>query len=69
MLDVSEINKIEVGTEVILFGTNGKQEINVSEIARKCGKIPYELLCAIGRRVPRIYIKAGEIVRKTNYLD
>ncbi|MEI8216822.1 MAG: alanine racemase [Eubacteriales bacterium] len=69
MLDVSMIEGIEVGTEAILFGTNGKEEINVSEVAKRCGKIPYELLCSIGRRVPRVYLRSGKVVKETNYLD
>jgi alanine racemase len=69
MVDVSKINGTEVGTEVILFGTKGKEEINVADIASSCGEIPYELLCNIGRRVPRIYIKSGKVIKKTNYLD
>ena len=69
MLDVTKIQGIEVGTEAILFGTDGKDEINVSEVAERCGEIPYELLCAIGRRVPRVYLRSGKVVKETNYLD
>jgi alanine racemase len=69
MVDVSNINGTDIGTEVILFGTKGNEEINVADIASSCGEIPYELLCNIGRRVPRIYIKSGKIIKKTNYLD
>jgi len=69
MIDVTDIDEAEIGDEVILFGTDGINEIKVEEVAEKCGKISYELLCAIGRRVPRIYIRDGRIVKMTNYLD
>ena len=69
MIDVTDVEGVRVGTEVILFGTDGLNVINVSELALKCGEIPYELLCSIGRRVPRLYLKGGVVVKKVNYLE
>ena len=38
------------------------------ELAEKAGTISYELLCMIGRRVPRVYMKGGQPVHVTDYL-
>lgn len=51
MVDVSGIKDVRVGDEVILFGKG----LSVDEIARKIGTINYEVVCGIGKRVPRIY--------------
>lgn len=69
MIDVTGIEDIKIGDEVILFGREGALEISVEEVAEKCGKIGYELLCAVGRRVPRVYIKDGIVIRTSNYLE
>jgi alanine racemase len=55
MVDVTDIPHVSVGDEVILMGRQGKEEITVEEIARKMNSISYEVLCGIGKRVPRIY--------------
>jgi len=51
MIDVSEIGDVRIGDEVVLFGENPP----VDEIADKIGTINYEVVCAVGKRVPRIY--------------
>ncbi len=61
---------LAAGTEVILFGPGqAKQDmITVDEIADWLGTINYEVACLIGRRVPRAYLKNGQIVQVQNYL-
>jgi len=51
MIDVSEIGDVQIGDEVVLFGENPP----VDEIADKIGTINYEVVCAVGKRVPRVY--------------
>jgi len=53
IIEASE--SIKVGEEVVLIGKQGKEEIKVEEIAKKMKTINYEVVCLIGRRVPRIY--------------
>ncbi|MFH1387567.1 MAG: alanine racemase [bacterium] len=48
-------NKVEVGDEVALIGTQGDQGISADEIAALEDTISYEVVCSIGKRVPRIY--------------
>ena len=54
MVDVTEIEDVEVGDEVIIWDNNN---ITVDELARKCNTINYEILCTIGNRVPRKFIR------------
>ena len=55
MVDVTEISNVSLGDEVILMGKQGKEQITAEEIAEKIDSVPYEVLCLIGKRVPRIY--------------
>ena len=68
MIDVTDVNNINIGDEVILFGTGDNLELPVESLAEKMGTINYEILCMVGKRIPRIYIKCGEPVRSHNYL-
>jgi alanine racemase len=54
MVNVAEA-KVEVGDEVTLIGDQNGQLISADEIANLEGTISYEVVCNIGRRVPRIY--------------
>ncbi len=53
MIDVSEVKNVQPGDEVILFGKG----LSVDEIAEKIGTINYEVVCAVGKRVPRVYVQ------------
>jgi len=55
MVDVTELPKVSLGDEVILMGRQGRQQITAEEIAEKINSISYEVLCLIGKRIPRIY--------------
>jgi len=54
LLDVTDIPGVAVGDEVVLIGASGVESITALEIAREIGTVPYEVLCSIGKRVPRI---------------
>ncbi|MBL0389303.1 alanine racemase [Tumebacillus sp. ITR2] len=62
MIDVTEIDDVQVGDEVVLYGAQGEDEITLDEVASLIGTISYEVLCAVGRRVPRMYMEGTEIV-------
>ncbi len=55
-VDVSELEDVNVGDEAVLIGRQGREEIRVEEIASWCNTIAYELLCQLGRRLPRRYV-------------
>ena len=56
LIDVTDIADISIGEEVVIFGTQGSLQILVAELATKAKTIPYEILCCVGKRVPRVYI-------------
>jgi alanine racemase len=57
MADVSHVPGVKAGDVATFFGRDGKAFLPVEEQAVRAGTISYELLCAVGERVPRIYIK------------
>ena len=59
MVDVTGIPGVSKGDEAILIGRQGEERITADEIAKKIGSIPYEVLCLIGKRVPRVYPDAA----------
>lgn len=56
MVDLGDDNSISIGDEVILLGTSGEETITAWDIAARTGTIPYEILCGLSARIPRIYI-------------
>ena len=61
MLDVTDIADVKIGDEVIVFGTGGHGEPTADTIAENTETINYEVVCLVGKRVPRIYYKNGII--------
>ena len=55
MVDAGRSRTVKPGDDVVLIGKQGKDAVTVEEIARLSNTIPYEVVCNIGRRVPRIY--------------
>lgn len=56
LLDVTDIPGTNIGDEVILMGQSEKCSITAIDIAKLLDTVPYEILCSIGKRVPRIYV-------------
>lgn len=48
-------SKVKVADEVVLIGVQGKEKITAEELALKSGTIPYEIVCGLGSRIPRVY--------------
>lgn len=57
MVDLSDKPGVDVGSEIEVFGNHN----SIDELAELAGTIPYELTCAVSKRVPRCYIKNGRI--------
>lgn len=68
MLDVTDIEGVKEGSEVTVFGCQGNENISVDELAKLIGTINYEIVCLIGKRVPRVYYKSGEIIGECIYI-
>lgn len=66
MIDVTNVNNISIGDEVILFGD---KKITADSIAGWMNTISYEVLCLVSKRIPRLYKEKGREPEKLNYLD
>ncbi len=69
MVDVTGISDVAADTEVTLIGTDGKEEIRVEDLSKLSGRFHYELVCDIGKRVPRVYSRYGKTVGTKDYFD
>jgi alanine racemase len=65
MVDVTDIPGVRVGDEVVLFGDQGESALPLEEVARGCETLPYEVMCTIGKRVTRIFVRGGRPVKLT----
>ena len=55
MVDATDIADAAIGDEVVLPGQQGSERITADDLAAHTGTIAYEVLCAIGTRVPRLW--------------
>ena len=61
MIDVTHIEGVQIGDEVVLWGKQGSQMISAEEIAEKRGSIAYEVICMVDKeRVPKVFMKNGK---------
>ena len=63
MLDITDIEGVNMGDEVIVMGSSGDKCVSAEEIAALMGTINYEVVCGIGKRIPRVYIKNKRVVK------
>ena len=56
MVDVTGIDNVSIDDDVTLIGSDGSNIITTEEVAHIAGTINYEIVCGIGKRVPRVYI-------------
>lgn len=68
MLDVTDIPGVEEGDVVTVFGRDGESFLPVDELAALNDTIHYEMVCLVGKRVPRIYWKHGKQIGELNYI-
>ena len=61
MVDVTEIPEAVPGMEVTMFGKNGEAFLSVDELAELSGRFNYEFVCDLSQRVPRIYLRHGQV--------
>lgn len=55
MVDVTDVPDVQCGTEAVLVGQQGGTDISITEFSRWADTIPWETLCSVTKRVPRIY--------------
>jgi alanine racemase len=56
MIDVSDIEDVDIGEEVVLMGRQGDEDICCTELGEKAGTITWEITTRIGERVRRVYV-------------
>ena len=61
MVNLTGLSQVHVGDAVELFG----QRQRVDVLAEILGTIPYELTCAVSKRVPRLYLENGQVVERS----
>lgn len=66
MIDVTNVHTINAGDEVVVFGAD---TVTADDLAEWIGTINYEIICVIAKRIPRIYLKNGEVETVINYLE
>lgn len=69
MVDVTGIPDVKEGDKVTLIGQDGDESISIEEVANLVGSFNYELVCDIGKRVPRVYYKDGKKVGTADYYN
>lgn len=69
MIDVTDIEGVELGDEVIIMGEENNIKYDADDIANNIGTINYEVLCSISKRVPRVFIKNGKVIEIRNYIE
>lgn len=67
MVDVTDIPQARVGERVTLIGQDGAERITMEELGELSGRFNYELSCCLGKRIPRVYKKGGEIAGTKDY--
>lgn len=58
MVDVTGIEEIKVGNEVVIWDN---ENIKLEQLAEKCDTINYEILSTVGERVPRKFVHEGRV--------
>lgn len=68
MVDVTDISGVQVGDDVVLLGSSGKETISAENLAEASDSFNYEQLCDISQRVSRVYYDGDREVNRINYL-
>lgn len=67
MVDVSAIDGVKTGDQIVLVGRDGEEFLSVEEVAGLAGSFNYEFVCDVGKRVPRVYYEKGRPVETKDY--
>lgn len=67
MVDVTEISNVQFGDKVTLIGEDGSEKLPVEVLSDLSGRFNYEFVCGLSKRIPREYIRHGEVVEQVDY--
>lgn len=68
MLDVTDVPEVARGDAVTLMGAGGKERITAEEIGALSHSFHYEMVCNVGKRIPRVYYQNGEAVGARHFV-
>lgn len=68
MIDVTEVPEVKRGDTVTLMGREGQEMITAEEIGALSHSFHYEMVCNVGKRIPRVYYKKGEAVGARHFV-
>lgn len=69
MVDVTDIPDVKVEDMATIIGNDRNEFISVDELGELSGRFPYEFVCDLGKRIPRVYIKDKKIIyRQENFM-
>jgi alanine racemase len=68
MVDLETVPEAQVEDEVVVFGEQEGAIIPIEEVAAISGTVPYEIMCSIGKRVPRVFCRGEEAVKITTLI-
>ena len=69
MVDVTHIPEACEDDRVVLIGRDGEEAVTAEELSELSGRFHYELICDLGRRVPRVYTEGGRIIFCRDYAE
>lgn len=69
MVCIDDIPEAVPGDEITLIGTDGNECITMELLGELSGRFNYELACDLGKRIPRVYFKQGEIISTKDYFE
>lgn len=69
MLDVTHIEDVSIGDEVLVFGEKEGNIIPLEEVAELANTITYDILCRVSLRIPRAYFRDGKLIKVIDYLE
>lgn len=70
MIDVTDLPEAQEGDKVTLIGRDGNMQLSAETVGTISGRFNYELVCNLGKRIPRVYYKEGKIIgRRDNFVE
>ena len=69
MVDATDIENVKYGDKVTLIGKNGDENLPVEILSDLSGRFNYEFVCVLGKRMPREYVRHGEVVDQMDYFE
>lgn len=67
MVDVTDIDGVSFGDKVTLIGNDGNETITVEDLSELSGRFNYEFICDLGKRIPRVFVKNGNVAEQVDY--